>query len=148
MMKGHGNYMPPAGGNPGVAVVGPQFMVPYPIDLTIQRKMLTLSEGNFNVTDSNGTLMFSIKGRLLSLRDRRVLLDVYGNPVVSLQQKVYMFYIHCFCLNFKLCMRFAILSLTIVCIWESWAYLLTSSHVLGLIFIPRFIRTDAKLQGI
>ncbi|XP_017222325.2 protein LURP-one-related 10 [Daucus carota subsp. sativus] len=88
MMKGHGNYMPPAGGNPGVAVVGPQFMVPYPIDLTIQRKMLTLSEGNFNVTDSNGTLMFSIKGRLLSLRDRRVLLDVYGNPVVSLQQKV------------------------------------------------------------
>ncbi|KAH7867247.1 hypothetical protein Vadar_030895 [Vaccinium darrowii] len=71
-----------------VAIIGPQFCAPYPVDLTIVRKVLTLSEGNFAVTDVNGNVMFKIKGKIFSLRDRRVLLDSAGNPILTLQQKI------------------------------------------------------------
>ncbi|PIN01904.1 hypothetical protein CDL12_25589 [Handroanthus impetiginosus] len=71
-----------------VAVISPQFCVGYPVDLTIVRKLMTLSEGNFGVTDVNGNIMFRVKGKLFSLHDRRVLLDAAGNPVVTFQQKL------------------------------------------------------------
>ncbi|PIN01903.1 hypothetical protein CDL12_25588 [Handroanthus impetiginosus] len=73
-----------------VAVIGPQFCVGYPVDLTIVRKLMSLSEGNFGVTDINGNIMFRVKGKLFSLRDRRVLLDAAGNPIITFRQKVYL----------------------------------------------------------
>ncbi|CAK9144501.1 unnamed protein product [Ilex paraguariensis] len=80
------SYPPMA--NP-VALINPQFCAPYPVDLIIVRKLLTLSEGNFTVTDVNGNVMFKMKGKLFSLRDRRVLLDAADNPIVSFQQKIW-----------------------------------------------------------
>jgi uncharacterized protein YxjI len=77
----------PPSGNP-VAIISPQFCAPYPVDLTIVRKLLTVTEGNFAVTDVNGNVMFKIKGKFFSLRDRRVLLDAAGNPILTLQQKI------------------------------------------------------------
>ncbi|KAA8517492.1 hypothetical protein F0562_017878 [Nyssa sinensis] len=71
-----------------VAVINPQFCAPYPIDLIIVRKLLAITEGNFAVTDVNGNIMFKVKGTFFSIRDRRVLLDAAGNPIVSLQQKI------------------------------------------------------------
>ncbi|KAM7532064.1 hypothetical protein LguiB_035474 [Lonicera macranthoides] len=50
--------------------------------------MTVLSEGNFGVTDSEGKAMFTVRGKLFSTRDRRVLLDAYGKPLVCLQQKI------------------------------------------------------------
>ncbi|KAL8102108.1 protein LURP-one-related 15-like [Apium graveolens] len=73
---------------PEVVVVGRQFTAPYQIDLTIVRKMMTISEGNFGVTDANGNIMFKVKGKALSFRARRVLLDANGNPIVSFQRKI------------------------------------------------------------
>lgn len=49
---------------------------------------MTLSEGNFGVTDVNGNIMFRVKGKLFSLHDRRVLYDAAGNPLITFQQKV------------------------------------------------------------
>lgn len=72
-----------------MAIISPQFCAPYPVDLIIARKLLKLSEGNFGVTDVNGNLMFKVKGKLFSLRDRRILLDAADNPIVSFQQKVF-----------------------------------------------------------
>ncbi|KAF5750759.1 hypothetical protein HS088_TW03G01098 [Tripterygium wilfordii] len=71
-----------------VVVIGPQFLATYPVDLVVKSKTWSLTEGNFGVTDVNGTVLFSIKGKFFSLRDRRILLDTSGNPLVSLQQKV------------------------------------------------------------
>ncbi|KAK6943224.1 LURP-one-related [Dillenia turbinata] len=71
-----------------VAVISPQFCAPYPVDLMIVRKLLAVTEGNFVVTDVNGAIIFRIKGTFFSIRDRRVLLDAAGAPIVSLQQKI------------------------------------------------------------
>ncbi|KAL2509815.1 Protein LURP-one-related 15 [Forsythia ovata] len=71
-----------------IAVISPQFCVPYPVDLTIVRKLMTLSEGSFGVTDANGNIMFRVKGKLFSLHDRRVLYDSAGNPLITFQQKL------------------------------------------------------------
>ncbi|KAJ0691531.1 putative tubby-like protein [Helianthus annuus] len=79
---------PPAN---GITVVSPHFLAPYPVDLTIVKKLLTLSDGNFAVTDVNGNVMFKVKGKHISLRDRRVLLDAAGNPILSFQKKVFIY---------------------------------------------------------
>ncbi|OIS98032.1 PREDICTED: protein LURP-one-related 10-like [Nicotiana attenuata] len=78
--------MPPAANQ--VAIISPQFCAPYPVDLNVVRKLMTLSEGSFGVTDVNGNIIFKVKGKLFSLRDRRVLLDAAGNPLVTFQQKM------------------------------------------------------------
>lgn len=73
-----------------VLIINPQYCAPYPVDLTIVRKVLTISDGHFVVTDVNGNVVFKIKGALLTLRDRRVLIDAAGNPIVTLRQKVWL----------------------------------------------------------
>ncbi|XVF29665.1 hypothetical protein REPUB_Repub15cG0141500 [Reevesia pubescens] len=70
-----------------IVVIGQQFLAPYPIDLKIQQKVFTLAENNFDITDVNGNIIFKVKGKLLSIHDRRTLLDAAGNPLVSLKQK-------------------------------------------------------------
>ncbi|KAH6777946.1 LURP-one-like protein [Perilla frutescens var. frutescens] len=84
MMSGPSN---PASAPP-VAVVSPQFCVGYLVDLTITRKLMTLKDGTFGVTDVNGNIMFQIKGKVFSLHDRRVLLDAAGIPIITFQQKL------------------------------------------------------------
>lgn len=74
--------------SPPVVVIGPQFCAPYPVDLTMVRKLISITDGNFAVADVNGNLVFKVKGKLLTIHDRRILLDSQGNPIVSLRQKV------------------------------------------------------------
>ncbi|KAK9920298.1 hypothetical protein M0R45_028856 [Rubus argutus] len=74
--------------NPAVAIISPQFCTPYPFDLGIVRKVLTITDGNFVVTDVNGNTVFKVRGAHLSLRDRRVLLDAAGYPIVTLRKKL------------------------------------------------------------
>lgn len=71
-----------------VSIVGPQFVAQYPVDLTIVSKVLSLSDGNFAVTDVNGNIIFKVKGKLVSLHDRRVLLDSGDTPILSFQKKL------------------------------------------------------------
>ncbi|KAJ0088385.1 hypothetical protein Patl1_31488 [Pistacia atlantica] len=75
-----------------VSIIGPQFCAPYPLDLAIVRKAPALSDGNFAVTDINGNILFKVKGKLLSLHDKRVLLDGAGNALlISLHEKWHVF---------------------------------------------------------
>ena len=68
-----------------VSIVSPHFCAPYPVDLAV---VLTKTDGNFVVTDINGNIVFKVKGAFLTIRDRRVLLDATGKPIVTLKQKV------------------------------------------------------------
>ncbi|KAJ8898934.1 hypothetical protein K2173_008428 [Erythroxylum novogranatense] len=71
-----------------VVVIGPQFLAQYPVDLTIASKVLTLGENDFRVTEVNGTLIFSVKSKFISIHDRRHLKDAAGNILVTLKQKI------------------------------------------------------------
>ncbi|PIN01901.1 hypothetical protein CDL12_25586 [Handroanthus impetiginosus] len=68
-----------------VSIVSPRFCAPYPVDVAIVRKVLS---GDFVVNDVNGNLLFKVKGSLLSLHGRRVILDVAGRPIVTLRRKI------------------------------------------------------------
>ncbi|XP_031284903.1 protein LURP-one-related 10-like [Pistacia vera] len=72
-----------------VTVIGPQFCEhTYPVDLAIVRKLLTITDGNFVVQDINGNTLFKVKGALLTVHNRRVLLDSAGKPIVTLRKKI------------------------------------------------------------
>ncbi|XVF37452.1 hypothetical protein REPUB_Repub20aG0013100 [Reevesia pubescens] len=73
-----------------VSIISPHFCAPYPVDLAIVRKVFTITNGNFVVTDINGNIVFKVKGAFLTTRNRRVLLDAAGHPIVTLRKKVLM----------------------------------------------------------
>jgi len=69
-------------------IFGPQYFAPYPLDLAVVKKVISISDGNFVVMDVNGNIVFKVKGSLLTLRDRRVLVDAADNPITTLRRKV------------------------------------------------------------
>ncbi|XP_040930530.1 protein LURP-one-related 15 isoform X2 [Gossypium hirsutum] len=71
-----------------VSVIGPEYCYPQPVDLAVVRKVLTISEGKFAVSDINGNIMFITKGKIFSIHDRRLLTDAAGNPVCTLRHKI------------------------------------------------------------
>ncbi|XP_045793243.1 protein LURP-one-related 10-like [Trifolium pratense] len=85
-------YKPSASAPPMPAlpttIIGPQYCAPYHLDLAVVKKVLTISDGNFAVTDVNGNIIFKVKGSFLTLRDRRVLVDAAGYPITTLRRKI------------------------------------------------------------
>lgn len=71
-----------------MAIVSPNFCAPYPIELGIVRKVMTLTDGNFAVTDVNGNLLFKVKEPMFSISDKRILLDAYDTPILTLRENV------------------------------------------------------------
>ncbi|CAL2268578.1 unnamed protein product [Prunus armeniaca] len=66
--------------HPAVAVVSPHFCSPYPVDIAIVRKLLTITHGSFVVTDVNGNIILKVKGDHV--------LDAAGYPIITLRQKL------------------------------------------------------------
>ncbi|XP_011009968.1 PREDICTED: uncharacterized protein LOC105114932 [Populus euphratica] len=62
-----------------VVVIGPQYLAQYPVELAVN--------SDFKVSDINGTLIFQVKSKILSLHDRRFLKDAAGNTLVNLRKK-------------------------------------------------------------
>ncbi|KAJ3669427.1 hypothetical protein LUZ60_011377 [Juncus effusus] len=88
-MMAQGPSAPPPQAMMGpVAVVGQQFCAPYVVMLTVTKKAFSLSDGDFVVTDANGGVLMKVQGRLFSLRERRVLCDAAGTPIISLKEKI------------------------------------------------------------
>ena len=75
-----------------IAVVGPHFSSPYPVELTITQKFLSLTDRDFTVKDAKGNDVFLVKGIFLSFSEKRVLQDAGGNPIVTLSGKVGLYF--------------------------------------------------------
>ncbi|KAL0430446.1 UNVERIFIED_CONTAM: protein LURP-one-related 15 [Sesamum radiatum] len=69
------------------SVISPSFCVPSQVHLTIVRKLLAVTDGNFVITDENGNVMFKVIDKLLSIHDRHVLLDAAGTPIATFKKK-------------------------------------------------------------
>ncbi|XP_073290168.1 protein LURP-one-related 15-like [Primulina huaijiensis] len=70
-------------------VIDPRFCFPGEIHLTIVKKIMPISAGNFRVTNDKGDIMFNVKERLLSFHSRHVLLDAAGNTIAALKKKIF-----------------------------------------------------------
>jgi uncharacterized protein YxjI len=71
-----------------VAVVASHFCAPYVVQLAVKEKKVSLREGDFTITDTNGAVVVTVKGALISIHNRRRLLDAAGNPLLCLREKV------------------------------------------------------------
>ncbi|WVZ05170.1 hypothetical protein V8G54_018516 [Vigna mungo] len=78
-------YYPP---QPTTSAPMPAFCAPYPVDLAVVEKVMSIADGNFAITDVNGNVVFKVQGSLTTLRDRRVLLDAAGHPLATLRRKM------------------------------------------------------------
>ncbi|KAH6769330.1 LURP-one-like protein [Perilla frutescens var. frutescens] len=72
--------------NHPVSVVSPSFCFPHPIDLAITRKFWKIGTGNFAVNDVRGNLIFKVEEPLFTFREKRVILDAAGRPIVTLRE--------------------------------------------------------------
>ncbi|OMO63428.1 hypothetical protein COLO4_32458 [Corchorus olitorius] len=72
-----------------VSIIGPQYCSPHPIELAVFKKVKSVTNGDFVVTNINGNILFKVIGPgFFSTRDRQVLTDAAGNPIVSLRPKI------------------------------------------------------------
>ncbi|CAM8892029.1 unnamed protein product [Rhodiola kirilowii] len=70
------------------AVVSPKFVSPHPLDLTIVRTGFFPTNGYFDVTDSQRSLLFEVEDRrLFTVSDLCVILDAKRSPVVTIRKK-------------------------------------------------------------
>lgn len=83
-----GKTLPPNEDSISVPIIGPQFCASYHVDLVIRRNALSLKDGSVVVTDASGNILFSVKGKLMSLHHNRILLDGDDNPLVIIRRKV------------------------------------------------------------
>jgi hypothetical protein len=83
MAAPHGGALPAP-----VAVLAQQFCAACVVPLTITKKALSLSDGDFTVTDANGGVVLRVKGAIFSVRHRRVLVDAAGQPILTMADKV------------------------------------------------------------
>ena len=69
-------------------MVGHQFCAPYVVPLTVTKKALSLSDGDFAITDANGAVVLKVKGSIFSIRSCRTIHDGAGMPLLTMQEKV------------------------------------------------------------
>lgn len=74
-------------------VVGSQFALPYPLELTVAKKASPVyNVGDFSITDPNDHLLFMVSARNESTRSKRVLLNSAGVPLLCAHRKMLSLY--------------------------------------------------------
>ncbi|CAN6203454.1 unnamed protein product [Urochloa humidicola] len=74
---------------PPLAVVSPQFCAARTVPLTVTKKAVSFSGGDFTVTDAGGAAVLRVEGVSFSFRRRRVLHDAAGRPILTMERKVF-----------------------------------------------------------
>ena len=74
--------------NPIVAT-DQRFSFPQPVTLYLQEKINSWSGDDFAITDLNGYPYFRCDGRTFSLREKKVINDVYGIPIFNIKHVIF-----------------------------------------------------------
>ncbi|KAL1213826.1 Protein LURP-one-related 15 [Cardamine amara subsp. amara] len=85
--------LPLQGGGVTGVIVDSRFCASYPVEMAFDRGMMQLTAGNIVITDVKGNMLFKVQDRVFGLHDKRILLDGFGSPVLTLQEK--MMTMHC-----------------------------------------------------
>lgn len=68
-----------------LAVFDPRFCSPGPVTLRMVEKVFSLSGDDFSIKDMYGRAFFKIDRTYFSWRQKKTLLDLYGNPIWSMK---------------------------------------------------------------
>nr|AVN99032.1 LURP-one-related 15 protein [Hymenophyllum caudiculatum] len=69
-------------------VVDQQYCAPFPVELTISKNAASLSGDSYHICDPDGNVLFKMDGHAFSVRDKCVLLDPQGGPVLCAHKKL------------------------------------------------------------
>lgn len=71
-----------------VPVVGQQYVAQTVKSYAVSKKKLSMSKGDWTITDQMGHSSFKVSGRIASMRDRRFLQDAAGNKILTMKKKI------------------------------------------------------------
>ena len=66
-----------------------RFVFQQPICLSLREKIASWSGDDFAITDFNGTPFFKCSGRAFSMRQKKVLYDVYMKPIYNIKHELF-----------------------------------------------------------
>ena len=73
--------------NPIVATEN-RFIFQQPIYLSLRERIASWSGDDFAITDLNGTPFFKCSGKVFSMRQKKILYDVYMNPIYNIKHEL------------------------------------------------------------
>lgn len=75
-------------GQQHIPVVGQQYVAQTVRSYAVSKKKLSVSKGDWTITDQVGHSSFEVDGRIASMRDKRFLRDAAGNKILTMKKKV------------------------------------------------------------
>ncbi|EPQ56144.1 hypothetical protein GLOTRDRAFT_59241 [Gloeophyllum trabeum ATCC 11539] len=60
--------------------------------LKLREKKLSITGDDYEITTPDGRVFFVMKGKVFSLRSRKLLCDAQGHPIVNIQDKIFTFF--------------------------------------------------------
>jgi len=72
-----------------IAVVDPRFVFRTPVTLILREKIFSFSGDDFSIKDVNDVEYFRCKGKAFSIRDKKILYDLYQKPILNIQHKIF-----------------------------------------------------------
>ncbi len=104
-------------------VAGPQYCLPQVSAYAVSKKVVSMSGGDWKITDATGRIVFKVSGRVASVRDKRFLRDPSNKTVLRMQKKVSQcpffpkFSLNCFLSSFAFFLLHTHRLLGSVCLW-------------------------------
>ncbi|OUM64086.1 hypothetical protein PIROE2DRAFT_60910 [Piromyces sp. E2] len=71
-----------------IVITEERFCFTEPITLKLKEKIFSLSGDSFSIKDLNGVEYFKCSGRAFSIKEKKVLLDLYDQPILNIKEKV------------------------------------------------------------
>jgi uncharacterized protein YxjI len=76
------------GGTGAMGVVGQQYVAQTVKSYAVTKKRMSVSGGDWTITDQMGQNAFRVDGRIASMRDRRFLRDASNNRILTMKKKL------------------------------------------------------------